>query len=178
MINRRVGFEPRFTATLIDAVAMGAVSAVAGFAMGSVFGAGAGATTGGATGDEGAAALAGMLGFAGGVMAGVLLSILAYGLIEGLTGASPGKRALKLTIGTEDGRPAPVATCLLRWAVKNLNPLLMTLGVVSGFDVLNSLGKLAGFVILIGCFLVLGEGRQALHDLAAKTAVFKRGELT
>ena len=34
-----------------------------------------------------------------------------------------------------------------------------------------------GLVISIGCFFVLGESRQAFHDLAAGTAVFRRAGL-
>lgn len=40
-------------------------------------------------------------------------------------------------------------------------------------SVFSSLGGLAGLVVGVGCFLVLGTARQALHDMVAKTAVFK-----
>jgi hypothetical protein len=32
-------------------------------------------------------------------------------------------------------------------------------------------------VICVGCFLVLGEKKQAIHDMAAKTAVFNKADL-
>jgi hypothetical protein len=42
------------------------------------------------------------------------------------------------------------------------------LGLIFGW---LSLG--AGLVIFIGCFLTLGQARQALHDMLAHTAVYK-----
>ncbi|MBL6869106.1 MAG: RDD family protein, partial [Flavobacteriales bacterium] len=34
-----------------------------------------------------------------------------------------------------------------------------------------------GFIIFIGCFFVLGEKKQALHDIICKTAVYKKSEI-
>jgi uncharacterized RDD family membrane protein YckC len=39
------------------------------------------------------------------------------------------------------------------------------------------LAPAAGLVIFVGCFLVLGDKRQALHDLGAATAVFRKADL-
>ena len=35
----------------------------------------------------------------------------------------------------------------------------------------------AGLIVFIGCFLVLGDKRQALHDMGAATAVFRKADL-
>ena len=40
-----------------------------------------------------------------------------------------------------------------------------------------TVGQVWGLVIFIGCFFVLGAKRQAIHDLIAKTAVFKKSDI-
>ena len=84
---------------------------------------------------------------------------------------------LKLKIGFEDGRNAPVSTYVARWAVKYSGTLIGVVALMPGLHLLGTVGSLAGFVIFIGCFLVLGDKRQALHDMAAKTAVFNKADL-
>jgi uncharacterized RDD family membrane protein YckC len=145
-----------------------------------MLGIGAGAATGMATQGEGAdaaAAAAAAVGFIGGMMIGVALIGALYSLIEALTGASPGKMVMKLKIGTEDGRTAPLSTYLTRWAVKYSSQILSVLALITGIGVLSQVGSLAGLVIFVGCFLVLGAKRQAIHDMVAKTAVFKKADL-
>lgn len=177
-MDKRVGFGPRLGAALIDFVLVMVVGFLFGGIIGGVLGLGAGALTGAATDQEGAAAAAAAVGFLGGMAAGTLLVMILYGLIEAFTGASPGKMILKLKIGTDDGRVAPLSTYLTRWAVKNSSAILSTLGAITGLSLLGTLGTLAGFVILVGCFMVLGASKQSVHDLAAKTAVYNRADLT
>jgi len=55
--------------------------------------------------------------------------------------------------------------------------VLGLLGAVPGLHVLGLLAPAAGIIVFIGCFLVLGDKRQALHDVAAKTAVFRKTDL-
>jgi uncharacterized RDD family membrane protein YckC len=177
MNDKRVGFVPRLQAALIDFVAVLVLGFVFGGVLGSVLGIGAGALAGAATGEAGAAAAAGAIGGLLGGLAGVYIVAVLYGLIEAFTGASPGKMVLKLKIGYEDGRPAPISVYATRWAVKNIGALLSALGLITGMSFLGTLGSLGGFVIFVGCFMVLGEKKQAIHDLAAKTAVFKVSDL-
>jgi uncharacterized RDD family membrane protein YckC len=162
-MNKRVGFGPRLGAVLIDCVAIAILGTLFGGILGSAFGLGAGAVTGAATDERGAAAAAAAVGF--------------FGLIEAFTGASPGKMVLKLKIGYEDGRNAPVATYVTRWAVKYSGSILTALGLITGISFLGTLGTLAGLVVFVGCFLVLADKKQALHDMAAKTAVFNKADL-
>lgn len=177
MDDKRVGFGPRLGAALIDFVLVMAVGFVFGGIIGGALGLGAGALTGAATDEAGAAAAAAAVGFVGGMMAGTMLVMILYGLIEAFTGASPGKMILKLKIGTDDGRTAPTSTYLIRWAVKYSSSILSTLGLLTGLGFLGTLGSLAGLVILVGCFMVLGASKQAIHDLAAKTAVYNKADL-
>jgi uncharacterized RDD family membrane protein YckC len=177
MDDKRVGFGPRLGAALIDCVLVMVVGFVFGGIIGGALGLGAGALTGAATDEAGAAAAAAAVGFVGGMMAGTLLVMVLYGLIEAFTGASPGKMILKLKIGTDDGRTAPTSTYVTRWAVKYSSSILSTLGLLTGLGFLGTIGSLAGLVILVGCFMVLGASKQAIHDLAAKTAVYNRADL-
>ncbi|MGL6022588.1 MAG: hypothetical protein ACRC0A_05740, partial [Chitinophagaceae bacterium] len=55
-----------------------------------------------------------------------------------------------------------------RWVIKNVG------GFVSLITFLSWIGYLYNFLIFIGCFFVLGERRQAFHDMWAKTAVFRK----
>lgn len=100
-----------------------------------------------------------------------------YWLIEGLTGASPGKMVLGLKIGKEEGRQADMGVYLIRFVLKNIQSLLNIAAALVGSLVLSVLGGVSGFIIFIGCFLVLGTRKQAIHDMIAKTAVFQQTDL-
>jgi len=176
-MDKRVGFGPRLGAALIDVVAIVILGGVFGGILGSVLGLGAGALAGSATDEGGAAVAAAAVGFFGGMALGITLVGVLYGLIEAFTGASPGKMVLKLKIGFEDGRNAPVATYFTRWAVKYSGTILSSVGLITGISLLGTLGSLAGFVIFVGCFFVLAAKKQAIHDMAAKTAVFNKADL-
>jgi uncharacterized RDD family membrane protein YckC len=176
-MDKRVGFGPRFGAALLDIVLICIVSLLFGGTMGALLGLGAGAMIGAGTEGGGAAAAGAALGAVGGMMIGMYVFGFLYSLIEAFTGASPGKMVLKLKIGFEDGRNAPVSTYVARWAVKYAGTLIGLVALMPGLHLLGTVGTLAGVVIFIGCFLVLGDKRQALHDLAAKTAVFNKADL-
>ena len=179
-MEKRVGFGPRLGAALLDMVLICIVSLLFGGTLGALLGLGAGAIAG-AAGEGDSAAAAGAAGAAIGALGGMMIGIYVFGflysLIEAFTGASPGKMVLKLKIGVEDGRQAPVSTYAARWAVKYAGTLIGLLALMPGLHLLSAVGSLAGFVIFIGCFLVLGDKKQALHDMAAKTAVFKKADL-
>ncbi len=177
-MEKRIGFGLRLGAAVIDAVIIMILGGVFGGMLAAVLGLGAGAATGMATGGEEAAAAAAVLGAATGFAIGISLMGLLYSLIEGLTGASPGKMVLKLKIGTDDGRTAPVSTYLTRWAIKYSSSLLSTIGALTGISLIGTLGTVAGLIVFVGCFLVLGAARQAIHDMVAKTAVYYKADLS
>ena len=175
----RVGFGPRFAAALIDAAVVAIVGLVAGATIGGMLGGGIGGALGGsAAGDAAAgAALGAALGAVLGAVAAFGGFVFLYSLIEAFTGASPGKMFLGLKVGTDDGRRGSSALYLKRWALKYSGTLLGLLGAIPGLHVLGLLAPAAGLVIFIGCFLTLGDRRQALHDLGAATAVFQKADL-
>lgn len=179
-MEKRVGFGPRLAATLIDLLIVGIVGFLAGAAIGGMLGGWIGGAFGGSSGGIGSASSA-ALGAAVGAVLGAMAAfggfVFLYSLIEAFTGASPGKMALGLKVGFEDGRHASVAVYARRWAIKYSGTLLGLLGAVPGFHVVGLLAPVAGLIVLVGCFLVLGDKRQALHDVAAKTAVFRKTDL-
>ncbi len=102
---------------------------------------------------------------------------LLYMLIEGFTGASPGKMLLGLKIGTEDGQIADSKTYFQRYLMKNSAALLGVFGKTTGLLILNSIGNMAGMVIFFGCLMTLLPHKQAIHDMVVKTAVYRKKDL-
>jgi len=179
-MEKRVGFGRRFAAACIDLAIVGVVGFVAGATIGGVLGGGIGGVLGGpAGGDEAAAGAA--LGAAIGAVLGAVAAfggfVFLYSLIEAFSGASPGKMILGLKVGTADGRRGGTALYVKRWAIKYSGTLLGLVGGLPGLHILGLLAPVAGLAIFIGCFLVLGDARQALHDLGATTAVFRKADL-
>ena len=103
---------------------------------------------------------------------GFLIGGILYTLIEGVTGASPGKRAQKIIIANDDGSEGDVTLFMSRWAIKNISNLMSLLIIVTGAMSLQWVSSIFGWVVFLGCFLVLASHHQALHDKIVKTAVF------
>ena len=171
MFSNRIGFGPRLGAALLDIVFI-----ILMLVPISLLGLGAGLATAlgleEAVGNEEAEVLA-IIGMGAGAIAMALILgvvALAYTLIEALTGASPGKRVMGLQVAREDGSQGDVQLYLLRWALKNSGSLLQF--------VLPLISSLVSLVFFFGCFAALGEKRQALHDIIAKTAVHKKSDIS
>lgn len=109
-----------------------------------------------------------------------LLSPVLYWLIEALTGASPGKRILKLRIGREDGAPAESSVIMMRTIIKMSDRILKLIVLIPVSDIIargvNSASSLVELVLIIGCLIVLSAKKQALHDMIARTAIFRTNE--
>ena len=172
MFTNRIGFGPRFGATLLDILFVILLSTpltlMGGLAATFISALGLDALAS----EEDAAAFT-MIGIGAGILAtAVLIGILAmaYTLIEAFTGASPGKRVMGLQVAREDGSKGDVQLYLVRWALKNSGNLLQF--------VLPLISTLASLVFFFGCFAALGDKKQALHDIIAKTAVYKKSDIT
>lgn len=172
----RIGFGTRLGAALIDFAVQVIVGGILGSILGGVLGLGAGAAIGSAAGgpnDTGAgAAIGGLAGAMAGFLFGYGLLNVVWIIWEGLTGAALGKMILRIRIKSADGQMAPTSQLLTRAAVKYSPGLLNLLAMVTDIGAFAKLASLAGFAIFIGCFFVLGDAKQALHDMAAKTAVY------
>jgi uncharacterized RDD family membrane protein YckC len=190
----RVGFGRRLGAQLIDsgvialgAILIGIIGTLLGAGAGKKLASGADAQVQAVPGAPMAPAqrqqlkeASGMLGAVfGGFFGGMFALMLGlYGLgtgfmvWEGLTGAALGKRILGIRICAEDGTTAVPDKLLLRTGIKYSAFLLGMVGLVPLFGMVGALAPLASLVVFIGCWFVLGEKRQAFHDMAAHTAVY------
>ena len=108
--------------------------------------------------------------------ASVLIGV-GYPLVEGLSGASPGKWIMGIHVARPDGTQGDVGLYLRRFLVKYVRPVFATLGAISGISALGFLAGPAGLVVTVGFLLLLAPHRQALHDKLAGTAVFLRGDV-
>ncbi|GIV56644.1 MAG: hypothetical protein KatS3mg040_1412 [Candidatus Kapaibacterium sp.] len=103
---------------------------------------------------------------------------LLYSLMEIAYGATLGKMALGIKIANADATTASTGTLATRWFIKSgLASLLNLLATLTAASILSTLATIVGIVIFIGCFFVLGANRQALHDMIAKTAVYRRRDI-
>lgn len=109
-------------------------------------------------------------------VATVVVSFI-YNIIEGFLGYTIGKLMLGIQIGNQDGTPAEQGTLMLRFALKNISSIIGLIGLAVMISTINTVGSVLGIVVLIGCFFALGDKKLALHDMIAKTAVFKKSEL-
>lgn len=171
MFSNRIGFGPRLGATVLDIVfSITLIVPLSLLGIGGAIAAAFGLEES-MSGDE-AEALA-MLGIGAAAISMILVAgvvALAYTLIEAFTGASPGKRVMGLQIAHQDGAAGDTKLYLMRWALKNCGSILNL--------VLPVVANIASLVFFFGCFAALGENRQALHDMIAKTAVYKKSEIT
>lgn len=103
----------------------------------------------------------------------VIIALL-YTSMEFLLGATPGKMILKMKIKGASGKNASLSVLLIRWIIKQSAYILSLLFILLNIQILLVLQSLAGLVVFIGCFFVLGKNKQAFHDMLAKTAVYKK----
>jgi len=105
---------------------------------------------------------------------------LLYWALEAFSGASPGKRLLKLYIAREDGASAEPSIIAMRTIIKTSESILKLIAIFPVADVvargITSAASLVEIAIVIGCFLALSAKKQALHDVIAHTAVFRTEE--
>jgi uncharacterized RDD family membrane protein YckC len=155
----RQGFGIRLGAFLIDFVFLLIINIIIGL----IFGLGFGIRYGSA------AAQAGI-----GYTLVSTLVMLGYWSTEIFNAASPGKKLLGLKIGAETGAPATQNELVIRYLAKNSPNLVGLLGILPAIGFIFGLLSVGlALAFLVGCFLTLGQNRQALHDMLAHTAVYK-----
>ncbi|MFO7655905.1 MAG: RDD family protein [Bacteroidales bacterium] len=169
-MENRIGFGPRLGAYLLDFVLIAIVNVI----LVSVFGIGALKDT--AMGLESTDYSAAATGMMGKLMAGLVVTYTVtaiWFLLEAFTGFTVGKLILGIQIGSDNGTKADVGKLIVRYLLKNIASLMGLLAILTGVSIFSTLGGILGLVIFIGCFIVLGEKKQAIHDMLAKTAVYK-----
>ncbi len=177
-MEHRIGFGPRFGAYLLDfLIIIGAGFVLAIFA-GGLF---ENFVDYSAISDEQFEQLQNIYGDFADVFfvfgAAIIFTSFFYNLLEGFTGYTLGKLIVGLKVGNQDGTPAETAKLMTRFALKNSSSILSIIALILSIHLFDTLGSVVGFVVFIGCFLVLGEKKLALHDMIAKTAVFNKKEL-
>lgn len=100
-----------------------------------------------------------------------------YNLIEGFTGYTIGKLILKIQIGNQDGTKTETGKLMSRFALKNISNIIGLIGIATFVTAISTVGSILGLIVVIGCFFALGENKLALHDMIAKTAVYRMDEL-
>jgi uncharacterized RDD family membrane protein YckC len=111
------------------------------------------------------------------VAAGLALVGLAYTSMEIFRAATPGKMLLKLQICSADGTPAMQSQLVNRWLYKQMANILNLFATITGLQIIAGIANIYSLILLVGCFFVFGEAKQAFHDRWAKTAVFNRKQL-
>ncbi len=170
----RVGFGKRFGAVLIDILIIGVIGGAIGYTMQDFF-IGMMPPPSGMEGlDESTVAMAQG---AGGISLAISLFALLYSFVEMLTGASPAKHILGIIVAHDDRRAGDTALYIKRWFIKSIPSLVSLLGTLTAIGVISTLGMILSLALLVGCFFALGEKKQALHDMLAKTAVFHKADV-
>jgi len=101
-----------------------------------------------------------------------------YSLIEGFFGASPGKMILGMKVAHADASRGDINLYMKRWIVKNAGSVLATVNIIFASSIFEFIASTIALVMTFGCFAVLGNNKQALHDIIANTAVFKKSDLS
>jgi len=166
----RVGFGTRLGAYVIDLIIVIVFAAI----ITSVFGIG-GAISGSYT--DYSEELGGIFGAVAGFVVGFVIVSIVYFLMEAFAGVTLGKIFLGLRIGTEDGKAGNIKLYFIRYIIKNSGAILSFLAITLGFEFLDTIGSYASLAIFVGCFFVLSAKKQAIHDLLAKTAVYRKKDL-
>jgi uncharacterized RDD family membrane protein YckC len=184
----RVGFWPRVGATVIDFVVVVGIGLALTSVVSSLFHGYIAETiaqleakmaekTGAMKGSPQIETLMHWQRFAVGAGASVGLVGFLYMFLEGLTGRSLGKLALGLRIADVQGRILPVSRLLARMAIKHADRFLTIAGLLAGVRILTQIAQGPFWIIVVGFLAVLAKHRQGLHDLAAKTAVYRNSDL-
>lgn len=110
---------------------------------------------------------------------GVAATVLGflYSFVEMLTGASPAKHILGITVANQDGKRGDLKLFATRWAIKSGAALFGIIAFVPALIFFKYVGMVWNVAIFLGCFVVLSEKKMALHDIIAKTAVFHKEDL-
>ena len=99
-------------------------------------------------------------------------SILLVLVIEGFSGASPGKFLFGMRVREKEGAAAAPKTLLFRSIIKTSGLWGMTISLLIGSWIAAIFSLAAICLILIGFFWVLGNSKMALHDRISGSGVY------
>jgi uncharacterized RDD family membrane protein YckC len=104
-----------------------------------------------------------------------LIVTVLYALMDILLAFTPGKIVLGLKIANEDGTIAPLSKLAYRKGLLLIieSVALIPLIAPETLNISQILSTVLMLVFIISCLFALGDKKQTLHDMIAKTAVFK-----
>jgi uncharacterized RDD family membrane protein YckC len=106
----------------------------------------------------------------------VIISLLYYAF-EIFMAASFGKLILGIKIADSDMKSGSFQQLFIRYIIKHISSVFSAIYVLTTLSIFNTIGSFLSFIILIGFFFVLGENKQAFHDMIAGTAVYYKQDL-
>lgn len=106
----------------------------------------------------------------------VIISLLYYAF-EIFMGASFGKLILGIKIADSDMKSGLFQKLFIRYIIKHISSVFSAIYVLTAMSLFSTIGSFLSFIILIGFFFVLGENKQAFHDMIAGTAVYYKQDL-
>jgi uncharacterized RDD family membrane protein YckC len=176
-MEARVGFGPRLAAWFIDFVILGLLGLALQKAVAGLFPETINGMLLQATEKAGGRPLPGI--FQTSLAWSLAVSLVAplYGLVEGLLGASPGKFILGQRIVIEANTRAGQPQLLARYGIKHVMSALHLAAVFLGIKALDNASNVVSVVFVLGCFMVFGQARQALHDKIVGTAILRKSDL-
>ena len=174
-IQRRIGIGPRLTAVSLDSAFAWVGGGLSGYFFKNLCRDPLQQKILEMGGKDVAALGSGMVEFYGVLIAitvGALCFSLISGLLEAFTGASVGKRLLKIRIRSEEDSAPELSKLVLRAVLKHVSFVFFLLTLLTGIQLYAILGSLMGTVVAVGMFLILSHEKQTLHDRIAETAVY------
>jgi uncharacterized RDD family membrane protein YckC len=170
---KRIGFGKRLLAMIIDFILFFLICGILSF----IF---AGLITGLLDAfniNKDITTVAGIFGALAGLLFILPFMYFIYYLIEGFTGYTLGKFILGIRVGTEDGKIAGTSVLIMRYLIKSSSTFISIISLFTGIEFLGTISTFCSFILFVGCFLVLTENRQSIHDLLSKTAVYNKKDL-
>ena len=108
------------------------------------------------------------------ISAGTSLITVVLFILEGAFGQSVGKMLLKIVNTNVDGTKADAGKLWLRSFLKYASTLLSLIAGIIGVSILGTIASIWWLVIFVGFFIALGDNKQTIHDMIAKTVVSRR----
>ena len=169
----RVGFGKRLGAFIIDFIIILILGGIVGYVMQDTFAGMVPAQEMGGM-DE---SVTGMMQTWVAISLGMYFFTLLYSFVEMLTGASPAKHILGIIAAHEDRRAGDTGLYVKRWFIKSIPSIVSLLSTLTAIGALSILSSVLSLAFLVGCFFALGEKKQALHDMLAKTAIYHKADV-
>lgn len=100
-----------------------------------------------------------------------------YLSMEIFNGAALGKMLLKLKIGADDLTNPITSSLITRYLIKNITYLVLLIIIFSKSPIGFAIVALIGVLSLCSYLFMLGQKRQAIHDMIAGTAVYNKVDI-